>query len=100
LRAFHREFPFETVRCGVEESDFRHIDIDIDIDIDCARESGNESVVASSLKSLFDRGSVTRQDLRITSKRRSRIPVTRMGRSKLRVSRSRTAESGERWKMA
>jgi hypothetical protein len=74
LCAFHREFPFEAVRCGVEESDFR--DIDIDIDIDCARESGNESIVASGLKSLFDRGSVTRQDLRIPSKRCSRIPVS------------------------
>jgi hypothetical protein len=70
LRAFHRESPFEAVRSGVAESDFRHIDID------CARGSGNESVVASSLKSLFDRGSVSRQGLRITSKRRSRIPVS------------------------
>jgi hypothetical protein len=68
--AFHRESPFEAVRCGVEESDFR------DMDMDCARESGNESVVASSLKSLFDRGGVTRQDLRITSGPRSRIPVS------------------------
>jgi hypothetical protein len=74
LCAFHRESPFEAVRCGVEQSDVRHIDIDIDID--CARESGNESVVASSLKSLFDGGGVTCQDLRITSKRRSRIPMS------------------------
>jgi hypothetical protein len=74
LGAFRSESPFEAVRCGVEESDFR--DIEIDIDIDCARASGNESVVASSLKSLVDRGGVTRQDLRITSTRRSRIPVS------------------------
>jgi hypothetical protein len=40
LRAFHSESPFEAVRCGVEEADFRHIDIDIDID--CGRASGNE----------------------------------------------------------
>jgi diketogulonate reductase-like aldo/keto reductase len=76
LRTFHSESPFEAVRCGVEQADFRHIHIGIEIDIDCARASGNESVVASSLKSLFDGGGVTRQDLRITSKRRSRIPVS------------------------
>jgi hypothetical protein len=70
LRDFHSESPFEAVRCGVEEADFRHIDID------CVRASGNESIVASSLKSLFDRGGVTRQDLRITSRRRSRISVS------------------------
>jgi hypothetical protein len=74
LCAFHRESPFEAVRSGVEESDFRQIDIDIDIN--CARASGNESVIASSLKSIFDGGGVTRQDLRITSGRRSRIPVS------------------------
>jgi diketogulonate reductase-like aldo/keto reductase len=70
LRAFHSESPFEAVRSGVEAADSRHIDID------CARASGNEPVVASSLKSLFDGGGVTRQDLRITSKRRSRIAVS------------------------
>jgi diketogulonate reductase-like aldo/keto reductase len=69
-RAFHSESPFEAVQYGVEEADFRPIDID------CARASGNESVVGSSLKSLLDRGGVTRQDLWITSKPRSRIPVS------------------------
>jgi diketogulonate reductase-like aldo/keto reductase len=77
LRASHSESPFEAVRYGAEVADIRHIDIDID----CARASGNESVVASSLKSLFARGGVTRHDLRITSKRRSRIPVSAISNS-------------------
>jgi hypothetical protein len=79
LRAFPSESPFEAGPCGVEEADFRHIDIDIDID--CARVSGHESVVASSLKSIFDRGGDSHQDLWITSKRRSRIRVSAISNS-------------------
>jgi diketogulonate reductase-like aldo/keto reductase len=67
LRAFHNESRFEAVRYGVEDAEFRHIN--------CARASGSESIVASSFKSLFGH-SVTRKELRITSRRRSRIPVS------------------------